>query len=159
MIICSICNRYFKNRNSLRCHRSQFHRRNEKDDDQGTAIEHDDSEDDVSTDSKPFDNTSTYEEDDMIVNPAEDLDFNHITLLNHPKFLKMICKGILDGSIPINNDLLSKLKPHAPLIRDIAVIRIQRVKLLLDDQASDLDSVLQLIMLVYHESISTFKNK
>ena len=158
MITCSICNRHFKNRNSLRCHRSQFHRRNEKDDDPDTAIEHDDWEDDASTNSKPFDSTSTYEEEDMIDGSAQDKsnDLDHKTLLNHPKFLKMICKGILNGSIPISEDLLSKLKTHAPMIRDIAVIRIQRMKLLLDDKASR-DSALQLIMLVYRESINIFK--
>ena len=156
MITCSICNRHFKNRNSLRCHRSQFHRRNEKDDDPDTTIEHDDWEDDASTISKPFDSTSTYEEEDMIDSPAQDLDLDHNILLNQPKFLKMICKGILNGSIPISEDLLSKLKTHAPMIRDIAVIRIQRMKLLLDDQASR-DSALQLIMLVYRESINIFK--
>ena len=156
MITCSICNRHFKNRNSLRCHRSQFHRRNEKDDDPDTTIEHDDWEDDASTISKPFDSTSTYEEEDMIDSPAQDLDLDHNILLNQPKFLKMICKGILNGSIPISEDLLSKLKTHAPMIRDIAAIRIQRMKLLLDDQASR-DSALQLIMLVYRESINIFK--
>ena len=156
MITCSICNRHFKNRNSLRCHRSQFHRRNEKDDDPDTTIEHDDWEDDASTISKPFDSTSTYEEEDMIDSPAQDLDLDHKILLNQPKFLKMICKGILNGSIPISEDLLSKLKTHAPMIRDIAVIRIQRMKLLLDDKASR-DSALQLIMLVYRESINIFK--
>ena len=81
---------------------------------------------------------------------------DHQILLNHPKFLKMICKGILNGSIPISEDLLSKLKTHAALIRDIAVIRIQRVKLLLDDQASDSDPVFQLILMVYHDSINIF---
>ena len=156
MITCSICNRHFKNRNSLRCHRSQFHRRNEKDNDPDTTIEHDDWEDDASTISKPFDSTSTYEEEDMIDSPAQDLDLDHNILLNQPKFLKMICKGILNGSIPISEDLLSKLKTHAPMIRDIAVIRIQRMKLLLDDKASR-DSALQLIMLVYRESINIFK--
>ena len=156
MITCSICNRHFKNRNSLRCHRSQFHRRNEKDNDPDTTIEHDYWEDDASTISKPFDSTSTYEEEDMIDSPAQDLDLDHNILLNQPKFLKMICKGILNGSIPISEDLLSKLKTHAPMIRDIAVIRIQRMKLLLDDKASR-DSALQLIMLVYRESINIFK--
>ena len=159
MITCSICNRNFKNRNSLRCHRSQFHRRNEKDNDPDTTIEHDYWEDDASTISKPFDSTSTYEEEDMIDSPAQDLDLDHQILLNHPKFLKMICKGILNGSIPISEDLLSKLKTHAALIRDIAVIRIQRVKLLLDDQASDSDPVLQLILMVYHDSINIFEKK
>ena len=156
MITCSICNRHFKNRNSLRCHRSQFHRRNEKDNDPDTTIEHDYWEDDASTISKPFDSTSTYEEEDMLDSPAQDLDLDHNILLNQPKFLKMICKGILNGSIPISEDLLSKLKTHAPMIRDIAAIRIQRMKLLLDDQASR-DSALQLIMLVYRESINIFK--
>ena len=159
MIPCSSCNRYFKNRNSLRCHRSQFHRRNEKDDDLGTAIEHDNWENDVSTDSRPFDSTSTYEEEDTIDNPAQDLDLDHNILRNHPKFLKMICKGILNRSIPINEDLRTKLKTHATLIRDIAVIRIQKMRDLLDDQASDPDMILQLILMVYHESINPFKKK
>lgn len=158
MITCSICNRNFKNPNSLRSHRSEFHRRNRKDDDKASTIEHDDLEDGAGIDYENTDSTSTYEDEDMIVCSAQNksTDFNLETLLDYPKFLKMICKGILNGSFPISKDLLTKLKAHAPFIRNIAVKRIKRLRHLLDNHASR-DSALQLVMLVYQQSIIIFK--
>lgn len=158
MITCSICNRHFKNHNSLRSHRSEFHRRNRKEDDQASTIEHDNLEDGVSVDYENSVSTSEYEDEDMIVCSAQNktTDFDLENLLEYPKFLKMICKGILNGSFPISKDLLTKLKAHAPFIRNIAVIRIKRLRHLLNNHASR-DSALHLVILVYQQSMIIFK--
>ena len=77
------------------------------------------------------------------------IDFNHDVLINHPKFLKMICKGILDKSIPITDEQRLRLQSYADDIREIARIRIHRLNVNRE--------LLQLLMNTLQECITAFE--
>ena len=61
----------------------------------------------------------------------------------------MICKCILDESIPISSEQRAKLKPYAEKIREVARIRIHRLNIKND--------LLQLLMITLKECMNSFE--
>ena len=154
MVSCPICNRDFKSSNSMRSHRSRFHDAGPEKD---INIQNSSNESDESNDEHVYryniDNGTniTNEEEETMDNSEHDgcIDFNHDVLINHPKFLKMICKGILDKSIPITDEQRLRLQSYADDIREIARIRIHRLNVNRE--------LLQLLMNTLQECITAFE--
>ena len=80
-------------------------------------------------------------------------------LLNNPKFLKMVCKGILDGSMPLEKDLTFQLKPYSDKVREISESRVHKIKQILKDYQDvpqSYQTLLQLIEKAYKENAAIF---
>ena len=168
MVSCAICKRNFKSGNSLRSHRSRFHDSNREKVSDVQSLSNDPYESknlwsgglDKSRKKNGERNIdgNTSDEEAMVVDDEDMRDcsaldmnvyYSKRELINNPKLFKMICKGILDESIPISSDQRVKLKPYAENIREIARIRIHRVNIEND--------LLQLLMITLQECVTSFE--
>lgn len=138
MATCKICDREFTNSRSLASHVYKYHQNN--------APEESNMDDQIVSENNPESGSRRVRTGD------NELSFGYSVMLKHPKFLKMICKGILDGSIPMSQALRSKLLVYADEIREIARVRVHKVIPFIGER------LIHLIMTVYHESIDVFKN-
>ena len=145
MAICKICDREFSNSRSLASHVHKYHQNNTSEikmrSDESKMIE------------IRSENVSNMMESGSrtVQTKQVELSFGYHDLLNHPKFLKMICKGILDSSIPMTRELRSKLLFYADEIREIARVRVHKIMPFIGER------LIHLIMSVYYESIDMFK--
>ena len=84
---------------------------------------------------------------------------NYHNLLNNPKFLKMVCKGLLDGSMPLGKNLTFQLKPYGDKVREIAGSRVPKINQILknyQDTSQSYYTLLELIENAYKENVEIF---
>ena len=71
----------------------------------------------------------------------------------------MVCKGILDGSMPLKKNLTFQLKPYGDKVREIAGSRVHKIKQILknyQDTSQSYYTLLQLIEDAYKENVAVF---
>ena len=154
-VTCPTCQKQLANRRSLSTHKSRYHRNVER---KSLSQIDNESQTDESESNKSYDtNTdehapprSDYEIDESCLDDAIELakrtettcrqertkqikNANERTIsiknsMSHVKLIKLLCKGVLDGTIPLKHHHVVALKAIRGFVRKIAFAKIRNVK-------------------------------
>ena len=156
MVHCLICNKDFASGNSLRSHRSRYHRQSDTNAKDSTESEENiqssrfrrmntdeksqDSTEEKSQSSRHVEETTNEEDDephrDTLSSKSKrrrrnEFNINIVNAAKYPNLIHMLCKCILEGDIPMTKEQKKILKAEADIIRQIADAgEIQRQKLI-----------------------------
>ena len=66
--------------------------------------------------------------------------------IDHVKLIKLLCKSLLNGTIPIEDQHVAILKPHAEFVRKVAHGEIKEIKKAIQDGGSIIQTVLKTVL-------------
>ena len=66
--------------------------------------------------------------------------------IDHVKLMKLLCKSLLNGTIPMEDQHVATLKPHAEFIRKVAHGKIKETKEAIQDGGSIIQTVLKTVL-------------
>ena len=66
--------------------------------------------------------------------------------IDHAKLMKLLCKSLLNGIIPMEDQHVATLKPHAEFVRKVAHGKIKETKEAIQDGGSIIQTVLKTVL-------------